>query len=298
MGYLFLFIAIFSGITKGFCGKKTSFAICELKDAVLANTIRMLICIVIGFIVVCINDGIGGLKTTTMSLCISALSGISTSIFVVLWLLSVRNGAYMMLDVFLMLGTMLPLVASYIMFDEVISSKQVIGFLILIVAVLLMCSYNNSIKSKLSLGSLLLLVLTGISGGLSDFSQKLFTKSNSEISVAAFNFYTYLFSAISLMICYFIIESKNKNSAVCSFIKIKSVFGYILTMSLCIFLNSYFKTMAATQLPAAQIYPLSQALSMILSTFMAATFFGEKITSKCVLGIATSFIGLLFINIL
>ncbi len=298
MGYLFLFIALLAGITKGFCGKKTSFAVCELKDAVLANTIRMLLCIVIGFIVVCINDGIYGLKTTTMTLCISALSGFSTSMFVVSWLLSVRKGAYMMLDVFLMLGTILPLVASYFMFDEVISSKQIIGFFILIVAVLMMCSYNNSIKTKLSLSSLLLLILTGISGGLSDFSQKLFTKSNSEISIAAFNFYTYLFSAISLMAYYFIMTSKNKNSSVCSFVKIKPVFGYILTMSLCIFLHSYFKTLAATQLPAAQIYPLSQALSMILSTFMAAAFFGEKITSKCVLGIATSFIGLLFINIL
>ena len=51
-------------------------------------------------------------------------------------------------------------------------------------------------------------------------------------------------------------------------------------------------------LPAAQLYPLNQGGSLILSSVMAAVFFKEKLTMPCVLGILTAFAGLLFINVL
>ena len=69
-------------------------------------------------------------------------------------------------------------------------------------------------------------------------------------------------------------------------------------MSVCLFLNSYFKTMAAGILPSAILYPLSQGASLILSSFMSMLFFKEKLTAKCITGIALSFAGLLIINLL
>ena len=50
MGYLFLAIALLAGATKGYCGKMTSGYVNEYKDAMLANTIRMVFCVLIGFI--------------------------------------------------------------------------------------------------------------------------------------------------------------------------------------------------------------------------------------------------------
>ena len=47
---------------------------------------------------------------------ISALSGISTAIFVVSWLISVKKSAYMMLDIFLTLGTLVPMISGYFAF--------------------------------------------------------------------------------------------------------------------------------------------------------------------------------------
>jgi len=49
MGYLFLALALASGVTKGYCGKKTSFAIKSNSDSMIINTLRMLACILIGF---------------------------------------------------------------------------------------------------------------------------------------------------------------------------------------------------------------------------------------------------------
>ena len=52
MGYLFLLIALLAGVTKGYCGKKTSGYTNSLRDATLANIIRMMLCILIGFILI------------------------------------------------------------------------------------------------------------------------------------------------------------------------------------------------------------------------------------------------------
>ena len=50
MGYLFLGLALFAGVTKGYCGKRTSGYTKDFGDAILANCIRMLLCIVIGLV--------------------------------------------------------------------------------------------------------------------------------------------------------------------------------------------------------------------------------------------------------
>ena len=158
-----------------------------------------------------------------------------------------------------------------------------------------MCSYNNSIKSKMTLASFILLLLCGISNGFSDFSQKLFVKLTDNVSIAVFNLYTYLFSAIILIACYFFFAGRSESKAVPN---IKPIFIYILIMSVCLFLYSYFKTLAAQHLSSAQLYPLAQSGSLILSTIMSAVLFHERLNWKCIVGIAMSFGALIIINVL
>lgn len=294
MGYLFLVIALFAGVTKGYCGKKTSGYTNNFNDAILANTIRMVLCTVIGFVMIIISEGVSTLKPSTEMLLISALSGVSTAIFVVSWLVSVKKSAYMMLDIFLMFGVLLPLIASDIFFDENIKPTQWIGIAVLLVAVVIMCSYNNSIKVKITPSSFALLIISGIASGIADFSQKLFTKCIPDGSAAVFNFYTYIFAALVLIICFVTGKSKSTDSKP----DIKKIFGYILIMAICLFANSYFKTLASRHLNAVLLYPLNQGCALILSTIMAAVLFKEKITLKAVIGISTAFIGLLIINLL
>ena len=47
MGYVFLALALIAGATKGYCGKKTSGFVSGFRDSMLANMIRMLLCIAI-----------------------------------------------------------------------------------------------------------------------------------------------------------------------------------------------------------------------------------------------------------
>ena len=61
--------------------------------------------------------------------------------------------------------------------------------------------------------------------------------------------------------------------------------------------NSYFKTQAAFYLDSAELYPLSQGGSLILSTFMATVFFKEKLKVSAVIGVSLAFVALMIINL-
>lgn len=298
MGYLFLAVSLFAGAAKGYCGKKTSGYVNGYKDAMLANMIRMVLCTFIGIILIIASGSTVYLRPTPAMLAISALSGVTTSVFVVCWLISVKKGAYMMLDVFLMLGVLVPIVAGNFIFGEEIKLTQWLGIGILFIAVMIMCSYNNSIKEKMSISALVLLIVCGVANGLTDLSQKLFVKQLSEVPIAVFNFYTYIFSAVVLGAFFVIFSAKEKSQNTAGVSGLKHIFGYIAVMSVCLFANSYFKTKAAVFLDSAQLYPLNQGLALILSSVMSAVLFHERLTLKCIIGLAMSFAGLIVINVL
>jgi multidrug transporter EmrE-like cation transporter len=77
-----------------------------------------------------------------------------------------------------------------------------------------------------------------------------------------------------------------------------SAYGFILVMAACLFGHSFLNTLAANELSAAELYPLSQGAALILSTAMASVFFGEKIKPRLIIGIVLAFAGLLVMNLL
>ena len=226
---------------------------------------------------------------------VSAFSGISTAVFVVTWLMCVKNGVYMLVEVFLMLGVLVPLILSSIFLKETIQATDLIGFAVLLIAVTVMCSYNNSQQKKLTVSTFVLLLICGVCYGLTDFSQKLFVKSLPNTSVSVFNFYTYLFAALTLTAAYFLIRTQEERADKKVFLHI---FGYVFVLAACLFANSYFKTLAANHLDSVLLYPLNQGAALMLSSAMAAVFFREKLTFKCITGLLVAFIGLLIINVL
>lgn len=298
MGYLFLSLALAAGVIKGYCGKRTSGFVTEYKDAMFTNLIRMVLCIAISLLLLIVQGNISLLNVDTNVLLVTLLSGVTTSVFVVTWLMAVKRGAYMMLDVFLMLGVTVPLILSSIIYDEAIAPNQWIGLVILFAAVLIMCSYNNQIKEKMGLGSIILLIVCGLSNGLTDFSQKLYAHGT-DANVSVFNFYTYVFSALVLLVFFVFAKVKDTSDAKNSEIHIlKRASIYVAVMSICLFANSFFKTKAAMFLPSAKLYPLNQGTALILSSFMSRFIFKEKLTARCIIGLCLSFVGLIVINVL
>ena len=282
MGYIFMVLALAAGLTKGFCGKKISGIVSTLKGVFYMNTMRMLICILVGFFIV-VTDGLSAFAADYETLLITFVSGVSTALFVVSWILCIRKGAYVTVDVFLMLGGALTVGMCKIFFDESILTNQLIGYILLVIASYFMCSYSSRIKGKFSLSSFFLLVACGAFSGLSDFAQKWFTHTLPNGNAAVFNFYTYIFASIVLLICFAISNKVEKEPNDAKTIKVFMVVGI---MAICLFAYSYFKTKAAVDVPAALLYPITSGANIVLSALMAAVFFKEKLKLKCITGMA------------
>lgn len=299
LGYLFLALALLAGVVKGYCGKKSGGTLVLASDAMLVNTVRMIACIVIGVALIAIGNDWSSLTLDPTVIWISALSGVCTSLFVVSWLLAIRTGAFMMVDVFLLMGVLIPLVVCAIFFDEPIIPIQWIGIAVLIIAGYVMCSYNAKLKGKMTFKAFLMLLLCAASYGCTDLSQKLFVNLVPEGDNSVFQFYTYIFAALTLVICSLVFRSHEKktNELRSPIAVVKPIAIYVGVMAICLYANSYFKTAAATYLDAAQIYPLSQGGALVLAMIMAAIFFKEKITLRSIIGVLLCAVALLMINL-
>lgn len=286
-----MLLSLLSGTLKGYCGKITGGMTDGFKDAALANTIRMLMCVAVGIVIVLLSGSGLGLTVTALLICL--LSGVSTSVFVVSWLVIVKKGAYMMLDVFIMLGTLVPVIFSTFLFGEGVGASKIVGIAVIFAAALIMCSYNNSTKERLTLRSFLLLIVCGAASGFSDLSQKLLVNFSSETPVSTFNLYTYVVSAAVLFLFFCLAKNGDAHS---SGKNVKKALPYIAVMSAALFSASFFKTLAAKYLDSAILYPLCQGAGLILSSCMCAVFFGERLTKKCIAGLLTAGAGIVILN--
>lgn len=298
-GYLFLVLALICGVIKGYCGKKSGGNIEHSSDAMLINTVRMVLCIFIGAIIFLLGSNINNIQFDYKTLLPAAMCGICTGLFAVSWILSVRRGAYMLVEVFLLCGTIIPIIMCNVFFDESIKIIHWIGIALLIVAAYIMCTYNKSLNKSISIKEILLLLLCAFSNGIADFSQKMFVKIVENENIAFFNLITYIFSAIFLLIVYLIFRYKDKKESNLNkpINIVKPIIIYVVVMAICLFLNSYFKTTAAKYLNAAQLYPINYGGSLILSMLMSTIIFKEKLNLKCIIGVLLSFVALILINL-
>ena len=300
IGYLFVAGALAAGITKGYCGKKTSGVIRSTRATLLFNAVRMLLCIPIGLLFVLYAGAAGALLPDKITLLVSALSGVSTALFVVTWIGCVRWGAYMMVDVFVTLGIILPMFLSAVCFGEQIRTVHLFGLVLLIFAAYMMCTYHKKLSDqpvKIEMRQYLLLLMCGASNGITQFSQKWFRYA-CDADISIFNFYTYIIAAAVLFLCVIFCTQTTSQAEKVSAASMRRLAVYVLLMSVCIFLHSYCSTAAAGHLPSYQLYPLMQGSALILSMLMSAICFGERITVRSIIGIVSAFAAMLCINLL
>lgn len=293
MGYIFAFAAIFFALMKGFCGKKISAHTAHPSDAAYFNVIRMLLCILIGGVLVAAEGT--GFKVSGTVLLISALSGISLAVMVISWLMAARKSVYMLVDVFCTLSVAIPLILSKVFYNEKIDLYDIIGLSFLAVATYLIAGYSQGTKKqKLKVSDYIILFLVFLSIGFCNFLQKVFINNSGSASVTVYNFYTYIFAAIGLIL--FLVFSKKEKKEKTK----RPAKAYILVcfMAIALFLNSLFATLAAESLTSAELYPLTQGSTLALAPVMAALFFGEKPKPRLIVGIILCFTGLIIMNVL
>ena len=290
MGYLYLFISLITGATKGLFGKKVSTLVTGTRGAAATNLLRMALCTLISILLLVTGIEKVSLVPDGPAIFIGIAAGVTLSAFTITWLLAVQKGAFVLISVAQMFGVVVTLICSTLVFGTQPTLLQYLGIALLMAAVLVMGSYSKKLKGSLTAIAIVLLILCGVSSGLYDFTLKLFT-TYSTSSKSMLNLLTYLVSALILggMV---LLPQKGKKVA----IPWKKIVLPILLMSVCLFLNSYFKAFSTQYLPDAALYPIYQAGGLILSTLIGAVFFKERVTVRCVIGLVLAFAAILLLK--
>lgn len=305
LGLLYISIAIFSGVVKGYCGKSVGTYAHTVTDSTKLNFIRMALCTAISLAVLSLQGNFLKLfSLSSVTLVISLCTAAASTIFIITWLLAVRGSAYMLVSVFTNLGVIVPIILCAVFFNETISISQIIGILVLLVAIWLMLGYNKGVSGGLTVKDLILLTVCSISNGVCDFfigkTAKLgevfgnvFGTAETTVDNTVFNFYMYLFSFIILLVFTGISSVAHHKAE----IKItKKIIGYMVLMAVFLFVNTYFKSLAGGLLTSSQLFSINTGGGLVLASIMASIMFKEMPTLKSVLGIVLTFIALFMLK--
>ena len=305
IGYIFLFATVLIGVSKGYCGKKTSEYVNGITDGLILQAIRLFLCVIIGIVLFAFSNTPFNIDITI--LIISLLNGIANAAFLLSWLFAVKSGAYLFVDVCLTTGgILLPCICGALFFDNKITMIQYIGIVIMILAVLVMNSYNSTVtKKKISFGNILLLICVAISNGLMGVCEKFFahhsSTNNINCDLSVFSLLTFLFACIILLIALIILCKVTKSSIkICAQnFPFKKLWIYLILISAFLFFNTYLTTLTNTYIEnTVLIYPLKFGSNLILSAIMATVIFKEKTNIRSIIGMILITASIVFINVL
>lgn len=296
MGYVYLALSVIAGAINAFGTKKQSNCASTVSSATLTSFIRMVVSVITGICLLVLSGTDMSLLADAKTVIIAVFGGMVFSGYVIVWLFSVRKGAFMLSTVFVMMGVIITVALGVIFFNETVTVRQIIGLMVLVLASVVMCSYSAQIKGKITLGAAILLILCGVLTGLNDFSQKIFINQVENASPAVYNFYVYLFASVILGITALFLNQPKFKQGVKSREVLKKVIIPVTVMGVATLLCYYFKTYAAAYLPSSIVYPMFQGVTLPLMSVISAVFFGERITFKSAIGIALALISMILIN--
>lgn len=295
IGYLYLSIALVAGLVKGFSGKKISRDVISLNDGFTVNTIRTLFCAAIGFVVAIVQVGFSGLALTPKAFGICFMSSVFMAMFCISWLYAYKSEAYVFLNVFTMLASVVTGLLGWAIYGDEIKVTRIFGFVLLFVAVYIMSLYNKKISGKITKRGAITLIIGGVGTTLADFMQKVYSKEALG-EPCVFTFYTYFLMIIPQLVALLIFKKRKtstRNPCLCD--KRHVLIFFIISASL--YVNVITKTMSVGYIPSTQMYPTLQGANLVASAICASILFKEKITAKSIVGMGFAIAAVILMNL-
>ncbi len=314
MGYVFLTIASFAGISK-MAAMKSSGKLCPgAYNSVRINAFRSLLCAVVALSVFLAS----GAKASGEEWWLWLLSGLANAVMMFAWLLCTERISLVFVESFGMLGSVVvPLLLAPALYEgETVSLRQWIGTACLLVALIFLFAKKKKPKTKevdnpettdigqkttknrgltLTVAYIVLYVLSN--AGLS-ITQKMYPVRVGKEYTSYFNLMTFavvlicFFSAL-LGGRFFVGKSMLPENAASG----KRLFAYVTVAAVMIYVYSYFATLAAEALPSAVYYPLARGINMLLTVLCDAFVFKQKPNKNVYTGLIFIFAAVLLTGI-
>ena len=202
--------------------------------------------------------------------------------FMLLQVNTKKNGVVLS-SIFMKLGLLVPIVMSIVLFGEMPTSLQWIGFAIAIVAIIGINYQKNEEGSKFSFGLLFLLIV----GGTADVMAKMFEHYGQTEQTNVFLFYTFV---VAFVLCSGIVVSQKERPG-----KAEVIYGALIGIPN--FFTSKFLIAALADVPAVIAYPTYSVGTILIVTLAGVWVFKETLNKRQWIALAAILIALVLLNI-
>lgn len=261
------------------------------KNNISMLSVNYFICMILSMI----YTGIGNLFQTGEGLGtaigLGSINGFFYIASLILFQNSVKKNGVVLSSIFMKLGIMMPLIISIILFGEMPTIIQIIGFVIALVAIILInlkektneeVLQNAKRKSPIKIGLILVLVGCGMADGMSKIYQELGTDRFEEL----FLVFTFV---IAFMLSIVLVKVKKQ-----IFTKNEFIYGALLGVPN--YFSARFLLKALGEIPAVVAYPTFSIGTIAVITLTGVIVFKEKITKVQMVAIGLITIAVVLLN--
>ena len=196
---------------------------------------------------------------------------------------SVKKNGVVLSSVFMKLGLLVPMALSIFLFGEMPTVLQIAGFILAVLAIILI-NFKKDGSSATAVGGLLLLLL--MNGG-GDAMSKVFEEMGNPALSNQFLFYTFLAAfALCVLLVIFTREKPDITSI---------LFGLLIGIPN--FFSAKFLLMALQDVPAVIAYPTFSVAGLLVVTLAGVLFFKERLEKRQWVALAIIAAALVLLNV-
>lgn len=194
-----------------------------------------------------------------------------------------RKNGVVLSSLFMKLGLLVPIVMSVLLFNEMPDGLQLAGFILAIIAIVLINLKKGENAKGFSLGLILLLLF----GGGSDAMSKVYEHMGNAALSEQFLFFTFV---TALVLCIIFILCKKERPGAKEFI-----YGALIGVPN--FFSAKFLLASLSHLPAVVVYPSFSVGTMLIVTLTGVAAFKEKLSKLQWLALVLILAALVLLNI-
>lgn len=222
-------------------------------------------------------EGIG------LTLGMGVINGILYLAGFVLHQMNVKKNGVVLSATFMKLGLLVSMAASVFLFGEIPEPLQIVGFLIAVVAIVLINLEKNQANMQFKAGLVLVLVV----GGVTDTMAKVYEVTGSSELSSQFLFYTFV---VAFLCCMGLVVLKKEKIG-----RNEVLFGMLIGIPN--YFSARFLLLALEHVPAVIVYPTVSVATLLVVTLVGVGFFKEKLARRQWAALGIILVALVLLNI-
>lgn len=224
----------------------------------------------------------------------ASISGVMLVVASVCTLYAIKSGTMALSSMFATAGVLVPCIAGIFLYGETVRVLQWIGVLVFLVSSYLLIGASKQTNAGFSLKTVLLLIGSLLSNGITMLVQTIFAREVENGSVAAFSFLSFMIPTALLLLMLCVLKCKTPQP-ISEKISGKLMITAIVSAT-AVFIVNQFATMAAKLVQPVILFTFINGGNTIIAALMAALFFKERFTVKSTLGILLGVVALVMIK--